>query len=72
MKKELLPEIKRYAKTILAAPEKTKEVKIFIFMGKENAEAKSAKMKSWPYKVIVKARTENGRFTKGWALICCK
>lgn len=72
MKKELTQEIKRYAKTILAAPAETKEVKIFIFAERSNAESKSARMKTWPYKVITRARDDNGRFTKNFALICCK
>ena len=72
MKKELLiPETKRYAKTILAAPN-AKKVVIYTSDTKKNAEARSAKLKSWPYKVVVKARDEKGKFTKGWALICCK
>lgn len=71
MKKDLLPEIKRYAKTILAAPN-AKRVDISTHTTKADAEAKSARMKTWPYKVIVRARDEKGRFTKEFALICCK
>ena len=71
-KKELLPEVKRYAKVILAAPEGTKRVEIHSFKTKEEAEAKSERLKSWPYKVIVRARSEKGKFAKGFALICCK
>lgn len=72
MKKELLTVLtKRYAKTILAAPD-AKRVEINYFSTKEGAEAKSLKMKTWPYKVVVKARDENGKFIKGWVLICCK
>lgn len=70
-RKELLSETKRYAKTILAAPS-VKEIDIRTFPTKEKADKKSAKLKSWPYKEIVKARDANGRFTKGYALICCK
>ena len=70
-KEELFPAIRRYAKTILAAPD-AKRVDIYTFNTKEGAEAKAARMKTWPYKVIVKARDEHGKFTKGWALICCK
>lgn len=73
MKKEeiLFPELKRYTKTILGAPN-AKHVVIYNLDTREAAEKKSAKLRSWPYKVIVKARDENGRFAKGWALICCK
>lgn len=71
-KKELLPEVKRYAKVILAAPKGTRRVEIHTFDTREEAEAKSGRLKSWPYKVIVRARGKNGKFTKGYALICCK
>jgi hypothetical protein len=71
-KKEVLPEIKRYAKVILAAPEWVKRVEIHTFDTREEAEAKSEKLKSWPYKVIVRARNKKGQFAKGFALICCK
>lgn len=71
-KKEVLPEIKRYAKIILAAPEGTKRVEIHTFDTKEEAVVKSSRLKSWPYKVIVRARNERGQFAKGFALICCK
>ena len=72
MKKEILPEVRRYAKIILAAPEGTRRVEIHSFETKEEAEAKSERLKSWPYKVIVRARSEKGKFAKGYTLICCK
>ena len=71
-KKEVLPEIKRYAKIILAAPEGVKRVEIHTFDTKKEAEVKSGKLKTWPYKVIVRARNKKGQFAKGFALICCK
>ena len=63
--------VKTYAKIILAAPN-AKKVDISFHTSKEAAEIKLLRMKSWPYKVITRARNENGRFTKGFALICCK
>ena len=71
MREGLLSQTKRYAKIILAAPE-LNEVDILNFPSKEEAEKKSAKLKKWPYKVITKARDTNGRYTKGYTLICCK
>lgn len=71
-KKEVLPEIKRYAKVILAAPEGTRRVEIHTFDTKEEAVVKSSRLTSWPYKVIVRARNKRGQFAKGFALICCK
>ena len=65
-------EVKRYAKVILAAPEGTRRVEIHTFKTREEAEAKSGRLKSWPYKVIVRARNKRGQFAKGFALICCK
>ena len=71
-KKEVLPEIKKYAKIILAAPEGVKRVEIHTFDTKKEAEVKSGKLKTWPYKVIVRARNKRGQFAKGFALICCE
>ena len=70
-KKEVLPELKMYAKIILAAPD-AKDVGIYAFDKKEDAQAKSNRLRKWPYKVIVRARRANGNYAKGWVLICCK
>lgn len=62
---------KRYASVIYKAP-KHDTVKIYNFDTKEEAKTKLLKLTVWPYTYIVHARDENGRFAKGWALICCK
>ena len=69
---DLTPDLRRYATSILAAPSR-KKVTIYIYDDLQEAiKMKGIKLKTWKYKVIVKARNENGRFAKGWALICCK
>jgi len=69
--KSLSPDIKRYAKIIFMSPVRNK-IRVWNFGTKEKAEVKRIKLKGWSYQAIVKARDENGRFKKGWVLICCK
>lgn len=64
-------EMKRYAFVIAKAPS-SKDVIIYYFDTKKDAEAKYKKLRSKKWKSIVKARDNNGRFSKGWVLICCK
>jgi len=72
MNELVIPELKSYAKTILGMAPNTKRVCIYNCDTKVQAQKKSDRLKSWPYKVIVKARDTKGRFAKGYALICCK
>lgn len=62
---------KRYLKIITSAP-RSKNIVIYACDTKIQAENKSKKLRSWPFKVITRARTKDGRFTNGFVLICCK
>lgn len=67
----VFPEFKRYAKIIKAAPG-FKTVLIYDFKTRAEAESKIKRLRSWKYKVITRARNEQGKFAKGFVLICCR
>lgn len=63
-----LTECKRYSSVI----KDSKNVVIYFYIVKADAEKKSKSLKSPLTKTIVRARDEKGRFQKGFVLICCK
>ena len=65
----------KYEKTLQAIQQENPKFKYFVihepFATREDAEAKGKKLRSFKVKKIVQAR-ENGKFAKGFALICAK